>query len=279
MLQDLAIKVLVIAMMLAVGLDLSWTELRAGLGKTAALATGFAVNVLVIPLVVFALVSVLDLGAGVGVGLLIVAVAPGGPTGPLFTRIARADLGFATSLQVALCFAALLTAPLSLERLGGPAVGGASLLWPMTRTLAVYQLLPLCVGMVVRARYESLALQLAKPIGTIANALLLAIIVGLLATRGHILLEQPPSLHLLTCALVLAPLAVGFVAPGGRATMVAAGFVTTVRNLSVALLLSASFFSDDPTVDAVILVWGFYMMLLPALIAVWSGRARVRVEP
>jgi BASS family bile acid:Na+ symporter len=274
MLQDLAIKLLVVAMMFAVGLDLPLAELRAGLRKRGVLAAAFVVNLVAMPLVVFGLCEVLGLGPGASVGLLVCAVAPGGPTGPLFTRIARADLGFATSLQVGLCFVGLFTAPLSLELLGG-ASHYDSLLWPMTRTLALYQLLPLCVGMAVRAAREPLALRLSKPMGLVANVLLVAIIVGMLATRGHILLEQPPALHVLTCALVVVPIAAAFAWRKRRDTMLAAGFVTTVRNLSVALLLSASFFSD-PTVDAVILVWGFYMMILPALLATTLGRGASR---
>ncbi|KIG18058.1 transmembrane transport protein [Enhygromyxa salina] len=280
MLQDLAIKLLVVAMMIAVGLELPLAELRAGLRKRGFLAVGLALNLLVTPLVVSGLTGLLGLGAGASVGLLICAVAPGGPTGPLFTRIARADLGFATSLQVCLCFVALLTAPLSLELFADASQqAGSALVWPMMRTLALYQLLPLCAGMVVRARSEALAKRLSKPVGMLANLLLFAVIIGMLVTRGHILLEQPPSVHALTCALVLAPIAAAFAWPGLRPTNLAVGFVTTVRNLSVALLLSASFFADDPTVDAVILVWAFYMMLLPALIALVLGRRAQTGEP
>lgn len=270
MLQDLAIKLLVVAMMVAIGLDLPLAQLREGLRKRVPLAVALLVNLLVVPLAVFGLTAVLGLGSAATIGLLVCAVAPGGPTGPLYTRIARADLGFATSLQVCLCFVALFTAPLSLELLGGGS-NDRALLWPMMRTLALYQLLPLCVGMGVRAWREPIALRLSKPMGLVANALLVAVIVGMLVTRGHLLLEQSLVLHALTCGLVLVPVAAGFVWPGPRATMLAAGFVTTVRNMSVALLLSASFFAD-PTVDAVILVWAFYMLILPALVAVALGR-------
>lgn len=276
MLQDVAIKLLVVAMMLAIGLDLPLTSLHAGLRKWGPLCVALGINLLVVPLVAFGLTALLGFESGAAIGLLVCAVAPGGPTGPLFTRIAKADLGFATSLQVSLCFFGLVTAPLSLELLGG-AAHRDGLLWPMMRMLALFQLLPLCVGLGVRARHESIAVRLSKPIGLLANALLLAVIVGMLATRGHILLEQPLVLHALTCALVLVPIAAGFVWPGVRATMLAGGFVTTVRNLSVALLLSASFFADA-TVDAVILVWGFYMMILPAIVAVAFGRRQTAGE-
>ena len=51
---------------------------------------------------------------------------------------------------------------------------------------------------------------------------------------------------------------------GGR--LRAAGIVTAVRNLSIALLLSHSFIAD-PQADVGILVWGFWKMVLPAAVA------------
>jgi BASS family bile acid:Na+ symporter len=273
MLQELSIKLLVVAMMLAVGLELPWVVLRESLRERARLVGAVLLNVIVFPLVVFSLCRALVVDASVALGLMVCAVAPGGPSGPLFARIARADLGFATSLQVTLCFVALLSGPISLELLGGVA-GERSLLWPMTWTLALYQLLPLCVGIGLRNRQEALARRLSRPIGVVANVLLVAVIVGMLFARGHILLEQSPTVHALCCALSLVPIGLGFVWPGERPTMIAGGFVTTVRNLSIALLLSASFFADAE-VDAAILAWAFYMLVLPAIVAAAIGRVRL----
>lgn len=278
MLQDIAIKTLVVVMMIAIGLDLPLADLRHGLRQRWLLGVALVVNLVVIPGLVFGVAAAIALPSALATGLLICAVAPGGPTGPLFTRIANADLGLATSLQVLLSFVALITAPLSLELLGGGGGGDGqdsegSLIWPMVSTLAVYQLLPLAAGMAVRAKRAPLAKRLAKPMGLLANVLLLAVIIGLIATRGRILFEQGPSLHMSVCAFVLVPLVLAWLWPVQvRASLLAVGFVTTVRNLSIALMLSASFY-EDPAVDAAILVWGFYMMVLPALFA-WRLGAR-----
>jgi BASS family bile acid:Na+ symporter len=280
MLQDIAIKTLVVAMMIAIGLDLPLVDLRHGLRQRWLLGVALVVNLVVIPGLVFGVAAAIALPSALATGLLICAVAPGGPTGPLFTRIANADLGLATSLQVLLSFIALITAPLSLELLGGGGGGDGggqesegSLIWPMVSTLAVYQLLPLAAGMAVRAKRAPLAKRLAKPMGLLANVLLLVVIIGLIATRGRILFEQGPSLHMSVCAFVLLPLVIAWLWPVQvRASLLAVGFVTTVRNLSIALMLSASFY-EDPAVDAAILVWGFYMMVLPALLA-WRLGAR-----
>lgn len=272
MLRDLALQALVVAMMAAVGLHLSFAEAWAGLRRWWVLALALVANLVLMPALVLGLGELLALSAGTRMGLLVCAAAPGGPTGPMFTRLARADLGFGTALQVLLSVLALLSAPLTLELLGRH--GEQSLLWPMVRTLAVFQLLPLVGGMLVRRWRPGWADRLGPPVGKLANALLLLVVIGLLVTRGDELLSQGLAVHVAFMALVLLPLGVGLAWPARRTrpTLVAAGLVTTVRNVSVALLLSASFFSHDPAVDVAILVWGFYMMVIPGLLAWRLGR-------
>jgi len=272
MLRDLALQALVVAMMASVGLHLSFDEAWAGLRRFGVLALAVLANVVLMPALVLGVGELLALSAGTRMGLLVCAAAPGGPTGPMFTRLARGDLGLGTSLQVLLSVLALITAPLTLELLGRH--GGQSLLWPMVQTLAVFQLLPLVSGMLIRRWRPAWADRLGPPMGKLANVLLLLVVIGLLVTRGDALLSQGASVHAAFAALVLLPLGVGLAWPVRRArpTLLAAGFITTVRNVSVALLLSASFFAHDPAVDVAILVWGFYMMVIPGLLAWRLGR-------
>jgi BASS family bile acid:Na+ symporter len=278
MLRDLALYALVVVMMAAVGLHLSLDQLWSGLRRWIVLALAVLANLVLMPMLVLGLSGLLALPPGATTGLLVCAAAPGGPTGPLFARISRADLGFATSLQVLLSVLALVSAPLTLELLGGSSE--RSLLWPMVQTLAQFQLLPLALGMAVRHRRPAWAERLGPPMGKLANLLLALVVVGLLVTRGAALLDQGPGVHAALMALVLLPLAFGLAWPAGttgRPTLVAAGMVTTVRNVSVALLLSASFYARDPAVDVAILVWGFYMMVIPGLLA-WRLDARARAS-
>jgi BASS family bile acid:Na+ symporter len=272
MLRELALHALVVAMMAAVGLHLPFAEAWAGLRRVGMLAVALVANLVLVPALVVGLGELLALPDGARMGLLVCAAAPGGPTGPLFTRIAKADLGFGTSLQVLLSVLALVSAPLTLELLGRH--GEESLVWPMVTTLAVFQLLPLGLGMLARQLRPAWADRLGGPLGKLANALLLLVVLGLLVTQGQVLLAQGIGVHVAFMALVVAPLAFGVVWPAGplRPTVLALGVVTTVRNVSVALLLSASFFAHDPAVDVAILVWGFYMMVIPGLLAWRLGR-------
>lgn len=268
MLRDLALQAMVVTMMLAVGLQLAPAELAAGLRRRWLICCAVLANLAVMPALALAVGELLALPDPVRVGLLVCAAAPGGPTGPVFARLARADLGVATALQVLLGVLALVSAPLTLELLGH--ADGPPLLGPMAATLAVYQLLPLTLALLLRRWRPTWAARLAAPVGRLANILLLIVVIGMVWTRGPVLGSQGPGMHAAALVMVICPLVFAGAwraGAGRRSTLVAVGLVTAVRNMSVALLLSAGFFARTPEVDAVILVWSFYMLVIPGLFA------------
>jgi BASS family bile acid:Na+ symporter len=54
--------------------------------------------------------------------------------------------------------------------------------------------------------------------------------------------------------------------------------ITGVRNISLALLVSASYF-PDPTTDAAILTFGLFTMALPFIVAQFLARSASTVAP
>lgn len=68
--------------------------------------------------------------------------------------------------------------------------------------------------------------------------------------------------------LVLLP---AVLVPVGAGLLRAGAIVTTVRNMSLALLLASRFF-PDPETEVAILVWGFWMLALPGALGTWAAR-------
>lgn len=274
--QEVSIAVLVVAMMLAIGLRTHPGEfVEVGRRPGALLAISF-VNVVVVPALVVTLTTVLGLAPEITVGLLICAAAPGGPTGPLFAAEARGHLASAVIAMVSLSILSVVTAPAVLALSLG--VGATletdaivALVGPMMRTLGGFQLLPLLAGMALRRVRPRLADRLAMPVSRIANVLLLAVIVGLLVTKGRVLVDVGLVAVALAAAIVPACMALGLAVPGPVAQRRSFAMVTAVRNISLALLLGASYF-PAPLTDATILTSGLFCMLLPFAIARIVGR-------
>jgi len=256
-------------MMIAVGLELDPADLLAGLRRRGHVAAMLVVNLLVFPAVTWLAATAAGLTPGFAAGLLLCAAAPGGPTGPLFTKISKGDLGFATASMALLGFVGLLSAPATMTLVLGE--GGDGIAGPMFRTLALFQILPLVAAMVARRAAPTLAARVAGPVGIVANLLLLGVIIGLLYARGELLFSADVGVQAMLIGLLALPLAPAALAPDPTGRVRAAGLVTAVRNLTVALLLSGRFF-PDPETDVAILVWAFWMMLLPAAVSWLRGR-------
>ncbi|MCP4872926.1 MAG: hypothetical protein GY898_29900 [Proteobacteria bacterium] len=120
------------------------------------------------------------------------------------------------------------------------------------------------------------ARRLAGPTGIVANVLLVVIIVAYLVDRGDLLLSVSPAAHAVLIGMLLPLLIPLWKAKDPSGVLRSAGVVTAIRNLSVALLLASTLFTD-PTIEMGTLLWGFWMMLLPGAMAAWRGR-RDRAE-
>ena len=201
-LQSIALKALVSTMMVSVGLELRPRALIDAARPSLALGAVFLGNILLFPLATGIAVTVMQPPEALATGMLLVAAAPGGPTSALFTRFAEGDLGFATATMVLLGLVGLISAPLTVSVLMG-VQGSADLVWPMSQMLAIYQILPLILAMAVCARAPDFASRAARPMGLVANLILVCILVGLVAKRGRLLFEVSGGLHLVMVGLLI----------------------------------------------------------------------------
>jgi BASS family bile acid:Na+ symporter len=271
--QQIAITALVVVMMIAVGLRSDPRDFRAALGRGRRLFWVFALNLVVVPGVAVLALTQVELPQAFIVGLLLCAASPGGSTGPLFAIQARGDVAAAVVAMIGLALVSVVTAPLTISWVLGlsTAVDARALVGPMILTLGAAQLLPLVVGMALRRWQPAIAGRLADPMSRAANLLLLVIIAGLLVTKGGVLLEVGALGVGLSILLVLLNLGVGALTAREVAPRRAFAMVTAVRNISLALLVSAAYF-PDPRTDGAILTFGLFTMLLPFVAALLLKR-------
>jgi BASS family bile acid:Na+ symporter len=146
--------------------------------------------------------------------------------------------------------------------------------WDIAQSLIFMMLIPLAIGLLIKARYESIAESLQPHMSqtsTVAIVLLLvsalvlnfSAIVGLIGT-GAIL----AILIFLIVALVL-----GYVLGGPEAgTRSVLGLGTAQRNLSAALVVAGQNFADDPNVLVMVLVAGLIGLVLLMVIGGELGK-------
>ncbi len=273
---NVAISVTLFEMMVAIGLGITWKEIanvirRAGFVASAALA-----NYFVVPAVTVVLLLIFQAQPMVAAGFLLIAVCPGAPYGPPFTSIGKGNVPAAVGLMVVLAGSSAILAPLLLALLLPFVLKGTQLNVDgpkMVATLLLTQLLPLVLGLVVRALRPSLAMRFLKPANRLSALLNIVVLGAILVLQYKTLLQIPARGFVGMMLLVLISFAVGWMV-GGSATpdRKALGLTTSTRNAAVALVIATASFPGTTAVTAV-LAYAVFQTLIVAMIA--AGIARL----
>jgi len=245
-----------VAVMLSMGLKVRFGEVTASVRNVRLVLLSVVANFVLVPLATIGVLSLFDANPMVSVGFLILAVCPGAPVGPPFAAIARGDVPSAIGQMVVLAGLSALLSPALLGMLLGRLLSASELqidYLAIVRTLLMAQILPLAVGLAIHHRLPKLAERAAKPIGLVANLLLVVVVVMLLMkeyeTLALIRLRGWSGMVL----LLAASLAIGWVCGGpGRPTRKALAVTTGAHNAAVALVIVSKNFADTPAVTAVI---------------------------
>ena len=260
-----SLLVFVLSSMLAMGLSLTVAQIIEPLRSIRLVAIALALNFLVVPALGWGIGQMLSLDEGLATGLVIMAAAAGAPFLPKLAGAANGDMAFSVGLMVLLMVVTVAYMPIILPLL----IDGVEVKpWDIASSLVFLMLLPLAIGLLVRARYREIAAGL-QPLMTQAST----VAIGLLLVAGIVvnfddIVDLVGTGGFVAMVLFLgASLAIGYLAggtdPGIRSVL---GLGTAQRNLSAALVVAGQNFADTPGVLTFILVAGIVglALLLPA---------------
>lgn len=245
-----------IAMMLSMGLKVKFEAVLTSIRQPRLTVLAIVANFVLVPAVTALLLRLFDAVPPVSIGFLILAVCPGAPVGPPFAAIAKGDVPCAIGQMVILAVLSAIVSPVLLSFLLAqlPTSGEMHIdYFAIVRTLLVSQILPLTIGLGIRQWRPLIAERIARPIGLVANLLLLAVIILLLARENETLALIRLRGWLGMLLLLSVSLAIGWLLGGpARATRKSLALTTAVRNAAVALVIVSSNFAGTPAVTAVI---------------------------
>jgi BASS family bile acid:Na+ symporter len=275
-----------VTMMLSMGLRVSVGELLASARPARRLVLGLIANFVLLPAVTLGLLRVFHADPMIAVGFLILASCPGAPVGPPITAIARGDVPWSLGMMLILAGLSALLTPALLSLLL-PLVAPANDLrvdyWGIIRILLITQLLPLALGLGFRQAAPGWARRLEKPVGLLANVLLLALVGAIVVTQFGMLAAIRPRGWFGMGLLLMAGLGLGWSCGGPvGASRRALATTTATRNVALGLVIVGSNFAGTPAVTAVVAcglvsilgALGF-ALLLGRLDAIGTDRVRV----
>jgi predicted Na+-dependent transporter len=252
LLINLFIVVFVLTSMFGTGLSLTVPQIIEPLKDWKLVALALLANFIIVPALAYVLAAVLGLSEGLRAGLIILAACAGAPFLPKLAAVAHGNLAFSVGLMVLLMVVTVVYAPIVLPLLiPGVAVSA----WDIARPLITLMLIPLAIGLVIKAWTPDAAGSIAPYMNQASSiSLILAAVLGLLIGFRDLLGVVGTGAFLATTLLIGGALLAGYLlGSGGPANRSVMGLGTGQRNISAALLVASTNFTD-PEVILIVLV-------------------------
>lgn len=170
--------------MFGMGLSLTLNDFRQIFLKPKAVLTGLVTQLILLPAIGFALISIMPMPPEIAIGIVILVACPGGPTSNLITHLAKGDLALSVSLTALSSFITLLSIPflvnLGLEMvLGQNTVIRLDILRTILQVLVIV-VIPVIIGMFIRAQKTNFALRMERPVRMASGVVFTLVLIGIL---------------------------------------------------------------------------------------------------
>ena len=261
----------VVSSMLAMGAGLTVSQISEPLRNVRLVVLALLANFVVMPLGALGLAKVLLLDEPFGIGLLLLGCAAGAPFLPKLAELAKGNLAFAVGAMVLLMVVTVAYLPIVLPLL----LPGITVHpWNIARSLLLLMLLPLVIGLVLKARYGDLAERVKPVLDWISNISLILLVCLITAANIDKVLQVFGTRGILAGLLFIGlGLGTGWLLGGSSAdTRRVMALGTGQRNIAAALVVASQSFSDPKVVVMVIVVAIIGLIILMPLSRALANR-------
>jgi BASS family bile acid:Na+ symporter len=274
--------------MLGMGLGLTLDDFRRILTEPKGVLLGLAAQLIVLPLIGFALAVALPLTPEVAVGVMILAACPGGPTSNLMTYLAKGRVALSITLTAIGSLITVFTIPLVVNASMGYFMGvGADLQLPFVKTviqIAVITLVPVSLGMVLHRYAPRFAAAVERQVKWLSMVFLGLVIAGLLLKERTNVLDFFLQVGWVVLPLLVLSMAVGYgLAIAARLDRPSATAITIevgIQNGTLAIAIaSAPTFLNNSSMAIPAAIYSLLMFILGGAFAWWAQRYRLPLPP
>lgn len=241
---QVAMLVFIVGSMVAMGLGLTVARIAQPLRDLRLIVALLVANFAVVPVAAIAAARLLPMNDAAATAVVLIGCVAGAAFLPKLAQLARSNLALAVGVMVLLMVVTIGYAPIVVPL----AVPGATVdPLEIARSLVLFMLIPLGLGLIVRARYPDLADDWVGRAGKASNMGLLLAIATALLLRWRDALGSIGSWIFVGLAIVLVVgLLAGWLAGVGRPSSerTLLGLATANRNFAAALVIAASIGGD-----------------------------------
>ena len=210
----IALAVSLIIIMLGMGLSLVKEDFLRIFKEPKAIIVGLINQLILLPIIAFALISVFDVNKDIAIGIMILAACPGGATSNLITHLAKGDTALSVSLTAANSLLTIITIPFVINfALTQFLDAGEMIQLNIPQTIAqifVIIIIPISIGMLIKHYKSNFADKMGKPVKVASALVLLLVIVGIILKEKENLIPYFQQAGLIALTLNLVTMALGF---------------------------------------------------------------------
>lgn len=251
-LSKVILPVSLFIIMWGMGLSLQLEDFRRVVKLPKAVAIGIALQMLALPLLGLAVVTLFGMTGALGVGLLVLALSPGGVTSNMIAFLARGDVALSVTLTAIVSLLSPFTLPLLLAPIMRVMIGSdKAVALPVGETilqLLAITVVPIALGMLIRAKAPRFAARSEQPVKVLSILFLGLIIAGIMRQNWEKLPDFFAQVGLAALTLNVLALAVGYfgakVFALSRRQSVTIGIEVGIQNGTTALLITSTILGD-----------------------------------
>ncbi len=208
----LALSLIII--MLGMGLSLVTNDFKRILIYPKAIFIGLANQIIILPLIGFAIAIAFPLKPEIAIGIMILAACPGGPTSNLIAHLAKGDLALSVSLTAISSLITIITIPFIvnfalIHFLNEGQVIKLNVLKTIIQICAII-VVPVSIGMLIRRYKESFALKMEKPVRKASGIVIALVIIGIVIKEKENLIPYLKQAGLVALILNAATMLIGY---------------------------------------------------------------------
>ncbi len=208
----LALSLIII--MLGMGLSLTLDDFKRVFVYPKAIFVGLANQLILLPLVGFALVSAFSSKPEIAIGIMILAACPGGPTSNLLSHLAKGDIALSVSLTAISSLITIITIPFIVNfALIRFLAEGQMIQLNLLETIiqiSVIIVIPIVIGMTIRRYKETFAMRMEKPVRKASAIVIILVILGVVFKEKDNLLFYFQEAGIIVLSLNAASMFVGY---------------------------------------------------------------------
>lgn len=264
------------------GLSLSLTpdDFRRVGQHPRAVVVALACQLILLPAVCFGLVVLFDLPPLLGIGMMLLAASPGGTSANLFSHLFHGDVALNVTLTAINSIIAIFTLPIitNLAIAWFDREDSVSLQFRKVVEVFAVVLVPVLIGMLVRARRPDFAARMDKPVRIGSAVILAVLVIAILVDQRENVGDYLADVGLVAAVFCAVSLVVGYVIPKAAGIVesqaIASSMEIGVHNGTLAIYVAVEVL-DSTEISVPAAVYSLFMFVFAA---VWGYALSRRIR-